>query len=70
MVKKQHTVTSIVLTLLLVMGMLIVGSVNVSTTAKAAGGDVIYFAKPASWGTPYCYVWGGNAGEARQWPGE
>ena len=52
MVKRQHRVTSIALTMLLVLGMLMVGAVNVSTTAKAAGGDVIYFVKPASWGTP------------------
>ncbi|HIR03838.1 MAG TPA: hypothetical protein IAD34_07205, partial [Candidatus Scatovicinus merdipullorum] len=50
MVKRQHRVTSIALTMLLVLGMLMVGAVNVSTTAKAAGGDVIYFVKPASWG--------------------
>ena len=39
MVKRQHRVTSIALTMLLVLGMLMVGAVNVSTTAKAAGGD-------------------------------
>lgn len=69
MVKKGKKSTSLMLSLLMLLGVFAGTFVNVSTTADAASGDVIYFEKPSSWGTPNCYVWSeGSAGPAA-WPG-
>lgn len=70
MVKKGKKSTSLVLSMLMLLSIFMVAFVNVSTTtADAAGGDVIYFEKPGSWGTPNCYVWTEGSAGPTAWPG-
>lgn len=69
MVKKGKKSTSLMLSVLMLLSVFTVMIVNVSTTAAAAGGDVIYFEKPGSWGTPNCYVWSEGSEGPTAWPG-
>lgn len=70
MVKKGKKSTSLMLSMLMLLSIFMVAFVNVSTTtADAAGGDVIYFEKPGSWGTPNCYVWTEGSAGPVAWPG-
>ena len=69
MVKKGTKYTSVLLSVLMVASVFAVMFVNVSTQASAASGDVIYFEKPGSWGTPWCYVWSEGSEGTVAWPG-
>ena len=69
MVKKGTKYTSVLLSVLMVVSVFAVIFVNVSNRASAASGDVIYFEKPGSWGTPWCYVWSEGSEGAVAWPG-
>lgn len=60
---------SIVLALLIALSALCAITAGTAVSASAASGDTIYFAKPDSWNQVCCYVWGGNSGEAKGWPG-
>lgn len=69
MVKKGTKYTSVLLSVLMVASVFAVMFVNVSTQAGAASGDVVYFEKPGSWGTPWCYVWSEGSEGTVAWPG-
>lgn len=69
MVKKGTKYTSVLLSVLMLVSVFAVMFVNVSTQAGAASGDVIYFEKPGSWGTPRCYVWSEGSAGPVAWPG-
>lgn len=67
MVKTQQKITAVVLSILMLLACAFVG--NVSITANAATGDVIYFEKPSDWSSVSCYTWGGTSGANAAWPG-
>ncbi len=58
--------TKKILSLLLVLA-LIVGTV--ATLSVSAAGDTVYVRVPASYGTPYCYMWNSSNDQSAGWPG-
>ncbi len=58
--------TKKILSLLLVLA-LIVGTV--ATLTVSAAGDTVYVRVPASYGTPYCYMWNSSNDQSAGWPG-
>lgn len=60
---------SLVLALVLALSAFFVVCAGAVVDASAAAGDVIYFKKPASWNSVYCYVWEKDGEGSVAWPG-
>ncbi len=66
MVRRNHRLLSLLLSVMMIMSVLAVATV---ANTSAAAGDTVFCENAAGWGEVYCYMWNSDSDKNSDWPG-